>query len=508
MILLNTLTALTNRVAARQTLLRPTPRSPKVLNAKLSHRSLHHHVRQPPLQHCGLPPLRTNFFTSPGINPQTRTFIIRSNPRSNLKKRFSLSRPARLLALLLASLAALELAQLARHRDRLNPNSFVPFTITAREQASPTAFILTVQPTASISSGSWTGPGGDNALLEWLQEWVLPSGMEARASNRMFGQIWEEGKTWSVEVKQPMLQVARDYTPLPKGLVAEQEAEDEEGGRERTTPPELQFLIRKMDGGEVSTYLSGLGVGDQVELRGPHYGFDVRKRLGDAGRVVFLAGGTGIAPALQVVKAVLDGDKKMRGNKGGVVREKEGLPKVDIIWANRHRDDCRTCPGLGSVTGELEDGERGRILDQLAEIQKRYPGRVSVRCTVDEERSFIDARAVARLLTAGPVVKAGGEETRDCWLHSQEAVAWRPATDVDATKSRGKKDAAEEDCRCTGRSGKNLLFVSGPEGFVEHFAGPKRWANGAELQGPVGGDLGKLRAQHPDAMKDWLVLKL
>ncbi|KAB5545651.1 hypothetical protein GE09DRAFT_1224609 [Coniochaeta sp. 2T2.1] len=508
MILLNSLAALANRTVARQTLLRLTPPSPSVLNTKPSHRRLHHHVRQPPHHHSGPTTLRPNFFTAPSLIPQTRTFISQTNtkgkPSSKPNNHLSLSRPTRLLALLLASLAAFKLAQLARHRQSLNPDSFVPFTITAREQVSPTAFILTVQPTASISSSSsWTGPGGGNAILEWLQGWVLPSGMETRASNRFFRQIWEEGKTWSVEVKQPMLQVARDYTPLPRGL-AEREAEEEEGARERTTPPELKFLIRKMDGGEVSTYLSGLGVGDQVELRGPHYGFDVRKRLGDVGRVVFLAGGTGIAPALQVVKAVLDGDKKKRGNEGGVVTEKEGLPKVDIIWANRHRDDCRTCPGLGSVTGDLEDGERGRVLDQLAEIQKMYPGSVSVRCTVDDERSFIDARAVARLLTAGPVVQAGGEEARDCWLHSQEAVAWRPATDIDATK----KDAVEEDCLCTGRSGKNLLFVSGPEGFVEHFAGPKRWANGAELQGPVGGVMGKLRAQHPDATKDWLVLKL
>ena len=76
--------------------------------------------------------------------------------------------------------------------------------------------------------------------------------------------------------------------------------------------------------------------------------------------------------------------------------------------------------------------------------------------------------------------------------------------DIDAEKK--KKDALVDHCSCG--SGKNLLFVSGPDGFIEYFAGAKRWANGMELQGPVGGILGRLKAQFPESMNDWLVLKL
>jgi hypothetical protein len=281
-----------------------------------------------------------------------------------------------------------------------------------------------------------------------------------------------------------MLQVAREYTPLPEVAGVDPENWKTEG------KAELRFLIRKMEGGEVSNYLSSLNVGDAVELRGPHYGFDVRKRLGGAERVVFLAGGTGIAPALQVVKAVLEGERLEKG------------PRVDILWANRQRADCRACPGLGSRTGELEAGTGGPVLEQLAEMQRRYPGRVSVRCTVDEERSFVEMGALAGLVASAAGKGGDGEEVKDCWLHSQEAVAWRPAADVDSENT--VLDLGE--CRCW--NGKNLLFVSGPDGFVEHFAGPKRWANGMELQGPVGGVLGKIRARYPDVMKDWLVLKL
>ncbi len=51
-------------------------------------------------------------------------------------------------------------------------------------------------------------------------------------------------------------------------------------------------------------------------------------------------------------------------------------------------------------------------------------------------------------------------------------------------------------------------MVSGPDGFISTFAGPKRWADGKELQGSVGGVLGHLIAGNPGFWRDWLVLKL
>ena len=46
------------------------------------------------------------------------------------------------------------------------------------------------------------------------------------------------------------------------------------------------------------------------------------------------------------------------------------------------------------------------------------------------------------------------------------------------------------------------MFVSGPEGFVNAWAGPKEWRDGRELQGPLGGVLAKLD------LKDWEIVKL
>ena len=50
--------------------------------------------------------------------------------------------------------------------------------------------------------------------------------------------------------------------------------------------------------------------------------------------------------------------------------------------------------------------------------------------------------------------------------------------------------------------GKNVMFVSGPEGFVKAWAGPKEWQNGQEMQGPLGGRRSKLD------LKDWEIVKL
>lgn len=394
--------------------------------------------------------------------------------------------------LLLTTAAILTLTSLPEQQS-LNPTTFARFTVTSKQQISPTAFILTVAPSDVLPR---------SGALATLSDLVLPSRSPARAAERhakQFADVWERGVTWSVEVKQPLLQVAREYTPLPEldplGTVEE---EDGASLRARAGKPELKFLIRRTERGEVSGYLSALNAGDEVQLRGPHVGFDVRQRLGsgDRGgrRIVFLAGGTGIAPALQVVRAVLADEEGQRDGGEGT--------KVDVLWANRQRADCRACPSLGSA-GELQGGaEQGPVLELLAEIQRRYPGRVTVRCAVDEERSFVEMGALARVVKSEARRRDdGGEGTKGCWLHDQDAVARRPAADVDVDV-----DAETGRCRCGG--GKNLLFVSGPDGFVEHFAGPKRWADGMELQGPVGGVLGKLGARYPDVMREWLVLKL
>ncbi|KAG4221069.1 hypothetical protein PC116_g30454, partial [Phytophthora cactorum] len=273
----------------------------------------------------------------------------------------------------------------------MNTTSFSPFTITSKEQVSPTAFVLSVRAERSREK--------DPSIL--LQR------------------VWEHG-LWSVEVKQPQLQIARHYTPLPPLTKKEKKGEEVAGGgagngdSSNGEGEELRFLIRKVDGGEMSTYLSKLQVGEKVWLRGPHLGFDIARRLGDTGKhVVFLAGGTGIAPALQVARRVLDDHSS--GTETASERKGE-KPTVSILWANRYAADAL---GRQQQSPQSSGAAKGRAISslfggsasptpsntnneqqsqtpadstlalQIRELQAKHPDHFRISYFVDEERHFI-----------------------------------------------------------------------------------------------------------------------
>ncbi|KAK3719619.1 hypothetical protein LTR37_004156 [Vermiconidia calcicola] len=259
----------------------------------------------------------------------------------------------------------------------------------------------------------------------------------------------------SAQFKQPQLQIARNYTLLPP-------IEDQD-------PQELRFLIRKERNGEVSGYLHRLSVGSDIEVRGLSAEYILPEQVNT---VLFLAGGTGIAPAMQVADALAGGSH------------------VHILWANRRREDCRGGAsdtarptrwnwdfsgwwspfGLpSSDIGKKDDvwpPDASPIVSQLDSFKGRSPSESSKRHKtlvdyyVDEEGTLIQPNEILPLL-------------------------------------RSAEKAADEH-----EHGKKLMFVSGPEGFINHWAGPKQWVNGREVQGPLGGVLSTLD------LNDWEVVKL
>ncbi len=379
----------------------------------------------------------------------------------------------------------------------LNETTFEPFTIIAREVVSPTSFIITVKPSRGASSAEIERTRAQQAntplplpVFGWPYVRLRrPAALlEAHSNQQVFEKAWEHG-LWSVEVKQPLIQVSREYTPLPPRY-GQEEHELDQGI--------LRFLIRTVNGGSVSHYLAGLGLGEQIELRGPHLGFDIPSRLGDAGKIGFLAGGTGIAPALQTIRAVLDRDESN-------ATRTQDKPAVTVLWANRASSDCLGCDEL--ATGFVK-GPSNAIVAQLAEQRGRHGDRLRVACTVDERRRFIDSAAITALVKP-TTPAAGGQPTAPtlagtCWLHSPALLSSLEGTDPLGAR-----------CSCTGTepgdassSGKKLMMVSGPDGLISALAGPKRWADGKERQGPVGGILGDLKRKSPGSWGDWLVLKL
>ncbi|EPE29935.1 Ferredoxin reductase-like, C-terminal NADP-linked [Glarea lozoyensis ATCC 20868] len=278
------------------------------------------------------------------------------------------------------------------------PPRFTPFTITRREIVSPTSILITIRPSIPPN--------------------LIPSDP--------YGESWRRGP-WSVEIKQPQLQIARSYTPLPPG------ADDE--------PGDLRFLIRREHKGEMSGYLWSLKEGNDIWLRGPKREYELGEDVSD---VVFVAGGTGIAPALQVAHTLLE-------RRNGKIN-----PNIRIFWANRRREDC--LGGNGSDKQEL-----GPVVRVIDELQRRHPGSLKMTYLVDEDGSYIDQKKISAALKENAGVK------------SQPII-----TRIDS----------------------KMIFVSGPEGFVEFVAGGKRFEGGKEGQGTLGGLLGRM------GIRDWKVWKL
>lgn len=318
--------------------------------------------------------------------------------------------------------AAYRVLRPSSSNESLNPHTFTPYTLVDKQPVSSTSAIFKLRP---------------------------PHGAPEPESVR---EAWKRC-TWSVQIKQPQLQIARAYTPLPPT------SDEEEGG-------DMRLLIRQEAGGELSTYLHRLPEQSTIELRGPNAECELPDTVKE---VVFLAGGTGIAPAMQIAYTLA----KRHGTT------------MHILWANRRREECiggisdgaenttsvQGRAGWRNLFGTSESmvsrpivdandiqkkGAMVEELDALKERNRAAAGDLSVQYFVDEEKRFIQPGEVAKILN--------------------------------------KPTKTEKDLR--------VIMISGPDGFIEYWAGKKLWVDGREVQGPLRGALGKMD------LKDWKVVKL
>lgn len=330
----------------------------------------------------------------------------------------------------------------------LNPQTFSPYTLVSKGQISSTASIFTLRPSHSVA---------------------LKDGAE------IYNQAWKSG-IWSVEVKQPQLQIARAYTPLPPSDLLPKRVEDDGIG--------LRFFIRRDPKGEVSGYLHKLPEGATIDLRGPHLEYKIPNNVGE---ILFLAGGTGIAPALQAAHTLLSHRSCLP----------TGSPKIRILWANRRRDDCKggmsyqnsaasgASKPLGLWPGHVQPKATppqnesleyaggtppAPLVKELMALQKEYPSNIRVEYFVNEESTYI------------------GKVRLDQCINDKSS--W--------TCPSGREPGVPGEAN----TGRKLILVSGPDGFVEYLAGQKVWDNGKEGQGRIGGLLSMLD------LKGWEVWKL
>jgi len=316
----------------------------------------------------------------------------------------------------------------ADHADAsLNPHSFTAYTLVDKQPVSSTSAIFTLR--------NRNGAPEPDSVRDVKKRSV-----------------------WSVQIKQPQLQIARAYTPLPPSSHSHGTTHDE--------PSDIRLLIRQEAGGEVSTYLHRLTENSTIELRGPNTEFELPP---DIKEVMFLAGGTGIAPAMQIAQAM--------GRRTG--------SKMHILWANRRREEC-----VGGISDDKTlymsaQSRRGWWQSLLG-----YSEPPVQNMLVDEHIGEGKGVIVTELDALKERSKAATRGLSVQYYVDEEKISIQPSE-----LERRIACASDE-------AGSRLILVSGPAGFIEYWAGKKRWEGGREAQGPLGGVLGKMD------LKDWKVFKL
>lgn len=129
-------------------------------------------------------------------------------------------------------------------------------------------------------------------------------------------------------IKGQPKEVVRSYTPI---------SSDEDKGY-------FDLLIKAYPQGNISAHVAGLKVGQTLKVRGPKGAMVYTPHL--ARHIGMIAGGTGITPMLQIIKAIIRGRPRNGGND---------RTKVDLIFANVNPDDILLKEDLDKLDKEDEN---------------------------------------------------------------------------------------------------------------------------------------------------------
>ncbi|MFD0533099.1 FAD-binding oxidoreductase [Actinomadura luteofluorescens] len=118
-----------------------------------------------------------------------------------------------------------------------------------------------------------------------------------------------------------------------------------------SAPDRVELTVQRIADGEVSPYLTDvLGIGDPVELRGPVGGWFVWRP--DAGRdVLLIAGGSGVAPLMAMVRARRLAEQWRAVPAGVLHAHARGRVLRRRASASRARPGCRACLHPGGARG-------------------------------------------------------------------------------------------------------------------------------------------------------------
>ncbi|KAI5964111.1 CYC2 [Candida pseudojiufengensis] len=370
--------------------------------------------------------------------------------------------------------------------DLLSPNEFHKFIVTHKEQIDNDHYIIELKPK--------------------YDKWEMS--FESNADSKS---IWNGNKIWSVEVKQPDINVVRSYTPLPLYyLKSEYTRSGERKPLLKVLNPETDgikekgtmcFYVKRYPHGEVSRYITSREVGQELELRGPQieYKFpyhplnklhqrpifkdlpskvepdnsieSIKKfnRLPDVDNLNFFAAGTGIAPILQVLFSEnpymgfvnIHYSAQKSGEIGILERFLFFLSKLDRVNMYFHLDS----QGKSSILNK-KDIKKPETPNYIT------PQRMELKTKALSPEESLKLRMSIR----------NGEG---------ESESYKKL--ISSAEERGERyDSALEQAMQTSKISKKpaaLSIVCGPEGYIEYVAGPKDLVN--KSQGVIGGLLGE-----------------
>lgn len=154
------------------------------------------------------------------------------------------------------------------------------------------------------------------------------------------GQHMSLAATMTASGKDQPSEVVRSYTPI---------SSDEDHGH-------FDLMIKSYPQGNISKHMGGLSVGDTMKVKGPKgamvYTPNMVRHFG------MIAGGTGITPMLQIIRAIVRG----RPRNGGSDRT-----KVDLIFANVNMEDILLKDDLDKLNAEDEDFKVHYVLNNPPE---------------------------------------------------------------------------------------------------------------------------------------------
>ncbi|POS86340.1 hypothetical protein EPUL_001285 [Erysiphe pulchra] len=147
----------------------------------------------------------------------------------------------------------------------------------------------------------------------------------------------------------------------------------------------FDLLIKEYPAGNISKFVASMKIGQTIKVRGPKGAFSYTPNM--VRELAMIAGGTGITPMLQIIRAIIKG--RATGDK----------TQVNLIFANVNREDILLKEDLDQLA---MDDERFRIFYVLNNPPGNWEGGVGF-VTPEMIKEHLPAAAFdVKLLICGP----------------------------------------------------------------------------------------------------------